>query len=371
MKLSRAERQKLLPLLDELAGAVEDLLLSGLTTASEATRQTLGVSFQEASRLGLLRLSSTLRVANEELGRYTRNEPDFSRRRLSFFLSRAWLLSRGLARALRAGDEPEFDRLVWTPASTPAGRLEVVTLGVAKRVAAGAFCAFEFRLRAVQPAGDIPEGGRLVWSCVFPVKPGVDIPPEGFLHLPQKQKFTAAQFLEKKKVVIEQAAVALDDAGVGRISLGERSTVTVGEPFTAWERFQTWSPAPALERIRRHEPGPFDLDVELHDEVVLSDWVIGAPVERPEQHQVVFPATYRGTAFDAVVSQGVEGQALRSALEGQRKKKQRPPLYGLMHYEMCRLVLQPLALLRDEGPEQLMLSAEKIDRSVLLRALKF
>jgi hypothetical protein len=371
MKLSRGDRQKLLPLLDELAGAVEELLLSGLTTTSEATRQTLGVSFQEASRLGLLRLGSTLRASNEELGRYTRNETDFSPRRLSFFLNRAWLLSQGLARALRSGDEREFDRLLWTPAAAPVERLEVVTLGVAKRVAAGAFCAFEFRLRTVQAAGAIPEGSRLVWSCVFPVKPGVNIPPEGFLHLPHKQKFTAALFLERKTILIENAAVALDDAGGGRISLGEKSTVTAGEPFKEWKRFHAWSPASAVERIRSHEPGPFDLDVELQEEVVLTDWDIAAPVERAEQHQLVFLVTYRGTVFDAVVSQGVEGKALRTALEGLRKKKRRPPLFGLMHYEMCRLILQPLALFGDDGPEQLMLSAEKIDRSVLLKALKF
>src|SRR5262245_34037156 len=168
MKLADADRRKLPALLEELARAVEELLLSGLTTASEATRQTLGVSFQEASRLRLLRLGSTLRGANEELGRYTRNESGFSRKRLSFFLNRAWLLSHGLARALRDGDEQEFERLVWVPANEPVERLEVVTLGVGKKVSAGAFCAFEFRLRTVQAAGKIPAGQRLLWSCVFP-----------------------------------------------------------------------------------------------------------------------------------------------------------------------------------------------------------
>ncbi|HEY7426317.1 MAG TPA: hypothetical protein VH682_18945, partial [Gemmataceae bacterium] len=97
MKLNPSDRRKLLPMLDKLAESVEELLLSGLTTASEATRQALGVSFQEASRLGLLRLGSTLRAANEELGRFTRDEAAFSRKRLSFFLNRAWLLSHGLS----------------------------------------------------------------------------------------------------------------------------------------------------------------------------------------------------------------------------------------------------------------------------------
>ncbi|HEX5270938.1 MAG TPA: hypothetical protein VFW33_10640 [Gemmataceae bacterium] len=370
MKLSAADRRKLLPLLDELAGAVEELLLSGLTTASEATRQALGVSFQEASRLGLLRLGSTLRAANEELGRFTRNEPEFSRRRLGFFLNRAWLLCRGLSRALHEGDEAQFDRLLWTPASAPAGRLEVVTLGVARRVAASAFCAFEFRLRTVAPAGAIPAGQRLIWSCVFALKPGVSVPPEAFLGLPQKQKFKPALFLERKTVVIEGAAVALDGDS-GRVSLGEQSTVVGGEPFTDWQRFQGWDPAAALRRVRSHEPGPFDLEVELQEEVVLDVWEIGEPAGRAGQHQTVFPVTHRGTAFDAVVTQGEEGKALRGALEALRRKKQRAPLFGLLHYEMCRLVLQPLAVFGKDGPEQLMLSQEAGDRAALLKALKF
>jgi hypothetical protein len=371
MKLSAADRRKLLPLLDELAGAVEELLLSGLTTASEATRQALGVSFQEASRLGLLRLGSALRAANEELGRFTRNETEFSRRRLGFFLNRAWLLSRGLARALHDGDEAQVDRLLWTPASTPVERLEVVTLGVVKRVAPSAFCAFDFRLRTVAAAGAVPAGHRLTWSCVFPLKAAVNVPAEAFLQLPQKQKFKPAVFLERKIVVIERAAVALDEHGGGRISLGEHSTVIAGKPFADWQRFQAWDPAAALQRIRSHQPGPFDLEVELQEEVVLDGWEVGEPVERPEQNQTVFPIAHRGAVFDAVSASGDEGKALRGALEALRKKKQRPPLYGLLHYEMCRPVLQPLALFGKDGPEQLMLSAEKTDRAALLKALKF
>ena len=70
---------------------------------------------QEAARFRLLRLGSTLRGADEELGRFTRQDPAFSRRRLSFFLNRAWLLSRGIAHALHAADETEYDRLAWSP----------------------------------------------------------------------------------------------------------------------------------------------------------------------------------------------------------------------------------------------------------------
>jgi hypothetical protein len=371
VKLSPANRRKLLPLFDRLAESVEDLLQSGLTTASEATRQTLAVSFQEASRLGLLRLGSTLRAANEELGRFTRNEAEFSRKRLSFFLNRAWLLSHGLSRALQTNDEAEFDRLLWTPASNPVERLEVVSLGVVKRVSAGSFCAFEFRLRPIHAPGSSPPAQRLVWSCVFPLQPGNQVPPEGFLHLPQKQKFNASLFLEKKTIVIERAAVALDGADGGRISLGDASTVKAGEPFKDWQRFHGWDPAAAVERIRAHQPGPLDLEVEMQEEVVLADWEMGEPAEHPDRQQIVFPIVHGNTTFEAVVPAGPEGKALHVALQALRKKKTRPPLFALMHYEMCRLILQPLATLGEDGPEQLMLSAEKIDRAALLKALKF
>lgn len=384
MKLAQSDEKKLLPLLEQLARGVEDLLLTGLTTASEATRQTMLVAFQEASRLRLLRLGSTLRVAADELGRFTRNEPGFSRQRLLFFLNRAWLLSHGLARAMREKNEREMDRLLWTPASQPVSRIEVVTMGVAKRITA-TFGAFDFRLRVVKgeapsPPTPLPRAGegsnvsigqKLAWSCVFPTKPGVDIPAEGFLHLPQKQKFTASVFLEGKTLVIEKAAVTLDNFGGGRLALEEQSTVTAGHDFSDWEPFLTWDPVQALKRVQEHEPGPFDLDVELQEEVVLRDWEIGEPAQRGEENQTVYAIAQGLAVFDAPVGGGPVGEALRKALEGLRKKKKPPLLFGLLHYERCRLVLQPLTAFEKAGPEYLTISAEKVDRKALLKALKF
>jgi hypothetical protein len=370
MKLNRTDEQKLLPILDQLARAVEELLLSGLTTASETTRQILGVAFQEASRQRLLRLGSTLRIVLEELARFNQNEPEFSRKRLCFFLTRAWLMSRGLAHAVRAGDAQEYERLVWTPASEPVARLEVVTLGVVKKVAVNAFYAFEFRLRTVQPAGRLPAGQRLVWSCVFPVKRDVEIPPEGFLHLPQKQKFTAFDFLKGKTLIVERAAVTLDEYG-GRISLGEQSTVTQGDLFQDWTRFHSWDAGAALQRLRNHQPGPLDLDVEMQEEVVLKDWQVGDPIDGELEGQTIYPIACGPVTLDAVVASGKEGTAVRQGLESQRKSKRRPPLFGLMHYEKCRLRLQPLSVLGPTGPEHLMIADEKVDRAALLKALKF
>jgi hypothetical protein len=369
MKLAEADHKKLIPLLGELAGAVEDLLLSGLTTASEATRQTLHVAFQEASRMRLLRLGSTLRVANEELGRFTRNQPEFSRQRLAFFLNRAWLLSHGLARALRDQDEPQFERLLWVPASTTVDRLEVVTLGVVKKVITGAACTFEFRLRTVRSTNQVPAGRRLSWACVFPIKPGTDIPAEGYLHLPQKQRFKAVDFLAGKVIVIETAAVALDEFS-GRINLADSTTVTLGDPFTGWDQFGAWDPATALARIQAHTVGPFDLEVELQEEVVLDDWQLGEAGERADG-QVAYPVLAGSIPFEAVVSPGAEGKVLGTALDGLRKKKRRPPLFALMHYERCRLVLQPLSVFGPNGPEHLTISDEKLDRAALLKVLKW
>src|SRR4051812_23810546 len=358
-----ADRPKLVTLLDQLTAAVEDLLLGGLTTASETTRQTLSVAMQEAARFRLLRLGSTLRASAEELGRFARQDPAFSRRRLTFFLNRAWLLGRGIAQALRAADEPAYDRLAWSPPTRPLPSAEVVCLGAVKK-ATGSFVAFEFRLRATAAAPPVKAGQPLTWSTVFPVKPGVDIPPEGFLHLPQKQKFSASLFLQKATIVIRDAALSSDESGVARVTLNERSTVTPGRPFHDWGRFLEWSPAVAVERLARHQPGPLDLDTELQEEVVLDAYEIGPPGAGDEPGHSVYPLTAGPLALHAVVSPPAEGKALRKSLDDLRKaKKARPPLFGLMHYERCRLVLQPLTAFGKDGPDYLPISKENVDKA--------
>ncbi|CAN5604396.1 hypothetical protein BH23PLA1_BH23PLA1_25100 [soil metagenome] len=367
-----ADRPKLRLTLDQLAEAVEDLLLGGLTTASEATRQTLHVAMQEAARFRLLRLGSSLRAAAEELGRFNRQDPSFSRRRLSFFLNRSWLLGRGIAHALQKGDASEFDRLTWTPSTQALPMVETVSLGAVKKVAAGSFVAFEFRLRATADADPIRAGQRLTWSTLFPVKPGVEIPPEGFLHLPQKQKFLPAIFLDKETLTIRDATVAIDDSGGGRIGLTEQSTVIAGPPFADWGRFLDWSPGPALERLGRQRPGPLDLETELQEEIVLRDYEIGPPEDGDEPGQTLYPLKAGRLALQAVVGPAAEGKALRKNLEDLRKpRKARPPLFGLMHYERCRLVLQPLTTFGKDGPEYLTIAKEVVNKAALLKAMSF
>jgi hypothetical protein len=372
MKLAEADRRKLPGLLEELARGVEGLLLSGLTTASESTRRTLDVSFQEASRLRLLRLGSTLRTAGDELGKFLQKREGFSRKRLVFFLTRAWLLSHGLLRALRNDDEKEFDRLLRSPlvGGVPVKQVEVVALGVARKVVPGSFCAFDFRLRCLGKAGPLPAGGRLLWSCLISLKPGTDIQPEALLHLPQKQGFTPHVFLEGKTISITDATLTPDETGGARLTLGEGSKVSTGKEFTRWDRFRAWTPDAALERLRAYRPGPLDLDVELQEEIVLHDWQLGAPSDEDEG-QVVYPVTAGRATFHAVVSPGDDGKPLRQALDGLRKQSALPPLFALLHYERCRLVLQPLAIFGPEGMVYLTLSRDKVNMASLLRAMKF
>ena len=365
-----AERTRLAALLAHLGTAVEELLLSGLTTASDATRQTLAAATQEAARFRLLRLGSTLRTAAEELGRFTSQDASFSRRRLTFFLSRAWLLGRGLAHALQTADAKEYDRLAWSPSTRPLPRADVVCLGAVKKVAAGAFVAFEFRLRAVADAAPVKAGQPLAWSAVFPLKPGMDIPPEGFLHLPQKQKFTPSLLLERKVARVDNAQIVGEESGA-RLALTDQSTVVPGDAFHAWDRFLDWAPTPAAERIRKHTPGPLDLDTELQEEIVLRDYRIGAPGAGDAPGQTVYAMSVGALALSAVVGSEAEGQALRKNLDDLRAlKKNRPPLYGLMHYERCRLVFQPLTAFRPEA-DYLTISKENVNKAALLKALKF
>src|SRR5215472_8840698 len=119
--------KQLLSLLDELSKAVEELLLAGLTAASKSSVERLDVSFKEASRMKLLRLGSTLRIANEEISRFTSGSPQFSARRLAFFLGRAWVLATSMRRAIEANDDATLDRLLSVSPTTPLEKIKVVT----------------------------------------------------------------------------------------------------------------------------------------------------------------------------------------------------------------------------------------------------
>lgn len=379
-------------LLDELGDVVEGLLRGGMTTASKATRDKLDVTFREASRHGLGRLAGTLSNVSREIGRYVAEDPQFSARRLSFFIGRTWLLARGMARALRTGDATTFDRLGAGPRSEKVSELRAVTLGVVKKVVPGSFCAFDFRMRrlldhstqgATQGA---TLGEPLAFTEMFPSKPGQNVPAEAYLVLERPQRYKPKVLLDGGVVTFRDVMVQRSEAGV-RVSLGKDGRVEAGKAWGGWASVPAWDPEQALTRVRAYEVDPLELPNELHEEVVLDEWTIGKPTTQEQRR--TYPVRARGLTLDGVVDEGIGGMALRDNLERMRKGqgpeglgpgkapvkgrgKNKPSpgrLFGVLHYETCRFVLQPLALLTASGPIHLMTSAEGIDHKALLRNL--
>jgi hypothetical protein len=362
-----AERAKLRSTLDQLAAAVEELLLGGLTTANDQTRRAIEQTLQEAARLRLLRFGGTLRVVADDLARFQAQDPLLSRKRLTFFINRAWLLARGMARALEKEDEKEFDRLTHVPGSQPLASVEVACLGVWKKLTA-TVVQFQFRFRALSASGPVKAGDAVYWSCVQPLR-YKGFAPEAYLYLDQKQKFTPSVFLERNATTITNAAVAADEVGGWRLSLTDKSTVTANAPFGDWDRFLDWNPAGALGRLNAQSPGPLDVATELQEEVVLHGYTIGKPTDGDEPGLTAYPVTAAGREFYAIVGAGLEGKALKAALDDMRKSGTLPPLFGLMHYERCRLVLQPLSTFPATGPEYITVSNEKVDKGALKAAM--
>ena len=183
-------------------------------------------------------------------------------------------------------------------------------------------------------------------------------------------------------VVFRDVMLLEPETGPLRVSLGKDSRVEALAPFDGWSSLPAWDVAGALARVRAHAVDPLELPNELHEEVVLDAWQLGEPTTQEQRH--TFPVRARGLVLDGVVADGSEGQALRDNLERLRKR-QAPMglgpgtgkgkasgsgrLFGVLHYETCRFVLQPLALLTAAGPIHLMTSAEGIDHKALLRNL--
>jgi hypothetical protein len=363
MEIPAGEEKKLAALLDELAKAIEDLVRTGLTSATEATRAKLDVSFKEASRMKLLRLGASLRYVNEEVGRFLAHSEAFSTKRFVFFVHRSWLLAKGISEALRERNDRILAKLLMTGAAEPipVKSMEVVTLGVLSRTVQNAF-TFDFRLRVVK--SDVPAlvGQSLVLGLVFARK-STEIAAEAFLHLPQPQKYHPKIFTERAALSVTASAVV-----GGRLVLGPKATVIPAKTPKSWSRWLAWAIEPALARVRAHEPSPLDLPVELQEEVVLTDWTCAEDVGRESGEHRVFVVRAQGIELDAVIPAG--SKVLAEHFEKRAKAKANPPLFGLVHYELGRLVMSPLSLVdEDEGPTHLMLSNEKINLTALLGSL--
>lgn len=344
--------------LEDLVRVVEDLVRTGLTSATAATRQKLDAAFKEASRRKQLRLGASLRYTNEEVGRFLADDGTFAVRRYGFFLHRSWMLAKGTLAALARGDTRAVGALTSGASAppTPVKHLEVVTLGVGKRTIASA-CTFDFRLRVIAASDPALVGKPLVFGLVFGRKPGVIA--EAYLHLPQPQKFTPKILLGKERLVISDAAILADDRG-GRLLLGPKSTVTTGPLHERWTELSTWDPVAAARRLISHAPSPLDLPVEMQEEIVLRDFQL-TPSPDPKQPFVLVDGPL-------TMSVAVEAEEARTRLEKARKAPP-GPLFGSVHYELGRLVLQPLSFLPPEGPIHLQLSDETINLTALVGSL--
>lgn len=358
-----------LQLLDSVASALEELLLAGTTTASQATQRTLAAAFEEASRARFLRLGSTLRLVLEELKRFDAAPERFSGTRLAFFVDRAWLLARATAQALANGDGAALARLNAAPVQVRCQSLQVATLGVHRRHVPGAFSAFEFRLRLAAPAllGDgrtLARGTPLAYALVFPAQADAKVPPEAMLALPQKQGFRPSELLDRKLATI--SAALLGGGPPLRIALLPESRIEFGAPVDDWSALATCDVDGWRARIAAHRPDPLELAVEFADELLLTDWRLTgefAPCEVPgRENELEAPLAALGCTFALRIDAAQPALAQRlSAASGSA-------LYAGVHLEYGRQVLTPLALL-GEAPEYLGIDPKKFDRAALVRAL--
>jgi hypothetical protein len=360
---------------DELVRAVEELLRTGLVSATEATRAKLDATFKEASRHKLLRIGASLRYVNEEVGRYLADDGTFVARRFGLFLHRAWLLARGFAHALRSQNRATAQRLAMGAGGGARSikKIEVVTLGVLKRVVSTA-CTFDFKLRVVGGGADCRDllGRTVTWSFVFARKTA-SVPAEAYLHLPQVQKYVPSLLLEPKHVVVENCALTSDERGNLRMALGPPSTVSAGAPVTDWAALYQWNVASAHARVVSQNVSPLDLAVETQEEVMLAQWSATLDQDRCSDERTVFRVAPNGgdaATFDAVVANGVDGVELKAALtDAAASTTARLPLYGVCYAENGRMTLLPLSYLTVQGPQHLMWSPEHIDVASLMKTL--
>lgn len=360
----------------QVATAIEELLLSGATTASEATQRTLGMAFEQAAQVGLLRLGASLRIVLEELKRLNSDPERFSTSRLAFFIDRCWLLAKGTLKALQEDDQQALVRLTAPTQTIAAKGLKLATAGVLKRHVPGAFSAFEFRLRLLQPTAladgtQLQAGAALQWSFVVPAKAGHDFPAEAFLSMRQKQGFSPSDLLAKKVISIDHCHLSAGQPM--RINLGPESKLTQlkDEPPVDWRQLVVWQPERWLQRLREHRPDPLEMPIELSEDLVLSDWRLQGdfqasqlPGRELSERSVTLIALNMRWRLGIARGEKKLEQALRKAA----KADPQPALYANAHVELGEAVLTPLALLADE-PAYITIAKPDYDRAAMVRLL--
>lgn len=146
--------------------------------------------------------------------------------------------------------------------------------------------------------------------------------------------------------------------------------MAAGEAFTDWPSLLSWDLNQAATRLEQHRPTPIDLEIELQEEVFLSDWRCGEQRGTDEGYDVL-PIETNLLPFEVRLDRGPSGVPLSGVMTKMSKKKRRPPIYGVAHYESCRFVLQPLSVLGKDGIEYLTVSPDKISQAELVKAMKF
>jgi hypothetical protein len=144
-----------------------------------------------------------------------------------------------------------------------------------------------------------------------------------------------------------------------------------GDKFEEWEQFMNWSSAPVLEKINNHNTGPLDLEIELQDEVILTNWNLKETPEYENDENSFYLLTSGRLSFHLSLSKKDKDES-NMTLETLRKAKpDSHKIFGLLHFESCKMIFQPVTLFDDKGPKYLQISDKKIDRAALLRTLKF
>ena len=361
-------------LLTQTISVLEDLLLSGTTTASTATLRRLNLTLEQLAEARLLRLAAALRIVIEELKRIQGDPERFSASRYGLFVDRCWLLAGGTLRALAQNDQAALVRLTAPTRGHPLKELSVAVAGVLKRHVPGAFSAFEFRLRLLQaatlaPDRVLPVGTPLVWSLVVPAAAGHQFPAEAFLSMRQKQGFSPAQLLNHKSLQFSDCSLL--DGEPLRVQLGPDSRLLEIEAATPdWRSLLAWDPNDWQRRIHSHRPDPLELPVELAQDVLLEDWQIdpfaASTVPGRENSERCARLQALGCSWRVRVDQGE--LALEQALQTAASRSPQPALYASAHVELGEQVLSPLALL-GEKPEYITIGKPEFDRVALVRML--
>ena len=155
-----------------------------------------------------------------------------------------------------------------------------------------------------------------------------------------------------------------------RLALTDASAMSSGDEFADWQPLLSWDIPQSAERLEQHRPTPMDLEIELQEEVFLSSWQPGE--QRPtDDGYDILPIESNFLPLEVRLDRGPSGVPVSGVVSKMARKKRRPPIYGLAHYEACRLILQPLSALKKDGIEYLTVSPDKISQAELVKAMKF